>query len=350
MRAWAIVESGKPLQCIELERPKPVGTEVLVEVTHCGICHSDLHLRSGSYNMGGGQVLRVSDRGVTLPRAPGHEPLGRVAELGPDAKGVAIGDRRIVYPWIGCGHCSWCREGLDNLCPDQQIIGVLKHGGFADYVLVPHPRYLVDFGNVDPALAATYTCSGITVYGAIKKALPLAPDVPIVLIGAGGLGLSAIAMLKAFEHRNIISVDLAPEKRAAALAMGATQVVDGTSADLAAAIVAAAGGPVRAVIDFVNITSTAKAGFEALVRGGKLILVGVSGGEMMLSLAGMVFQSKSVIGTVTGSLAELHAVVKLAQDGKLPPFPIKEVARAQTGEVFEALERGEVVGRIVLRQ
>lgn len=98
MRLWAVVENGQPLQCVEVEDPKPQGSEVVVEVSHCGVCHSDLHFWKGTYDLGNGNILKITDRGVTLPRAPGHEVLGKVVAVGPDATGVAVGDRRIVYP------------------------------------------------------------------------------------------------------------------------------------------------------------------------------------------------------------------------------------------------------------
>src|ERR1700759_5075692 len=103
MRAWAVVENGKPLQQLELPTPEPKGTEVLVEVTHCGVCHSDLHIWEGFYDLGGGKHMSLKDRGVVLPLAMGHEIVGRVAKLGPDAKGVKVGDLRIVFPWLGFG-------------------------------------------------------------------------------------------------------------------------------------------------------------------------------------------------------------------------------------------------------
>ena len=87
MRAWAVVENGKPLQELELPTPEPKGTEVLIEVTHCGVCHSDLHIWEGYYDIGGGKKMSLKDRGVVLPLAMGHEIVGRVAKLGPDAKG-----------------------------------------------------------------------------------------------------------------------------------------------------------------------------------------------------------------------------------------------------------------------
>ena len=141
MKMWALVESRKPLQMLEVDDPTPKGTEVIVATTHCGLCHSDLHFWEGEYNLGGGKTMRITDRGVTLPRAPGHEIVGTVVAVGPDAKGVKVGDKRIVYPWIGCGTCDRCRAGEENLCATMKPIGVITHGGMASKVVVPHPRY-----------------------------------------------------------------------------------------------------------------------------------------------------------------------------------------------------------------
>lgn len=348
MRLWAIVENGKPLQCLEVETPKPQGSEVVVEVTHCGVCHSDLHFWKGTYDLGGGQILKITDRGVELPRAPGHEVLGKVVAVGPDAKGVSVGDKRIVYPWIGCGECERCKAGEDNLCDKQKSIGVVRHGGFSSHVVVPHPRYLFDYGDLDPAVATTFSCSAITVYSAIRKMQPLNPDKPVVLIGAGGLGLAAITMLKALDHHNIISVDIDPAKREAALAAGATGVVDGAGEGVAARIVEAAGGPVQGAIDFVNNGKTTATALDCLARNGRLILVGVAGGEMMLSVAGMIFRPRAIIGSGTGSRQELRDVLELAKAGKLEPLPIVRMPKDSANEALMKLKSGDVVGRLVL--
>jgi alcohol dehydrogenase/propanol-preferring alcohol dehydrogenase len=348
MEAWSVVQNGAPLVRLEKPTPEPTGTEVLVAVTHCGVCHSDLHFWEGFYELGGGKRMQLSERGVTLPRAIGHEILGRVARLGPDAVGVAVGDRRIVYPWLGCGTCRRCRAGEDNLCLSQRSLGVMQDGGFASHVVVPHPRYLVDPGDVDPAVAATFGCSGITVLSAIRKVMPLEPDDPVVLLGAGGLGLAAIAMLRALGHVAIVSVDVSAAKLEAATAAGATAVVDGTVADVAAAIVAAAGGPVLAVIDFVNGSATARAALDALAKGGRMVQVGVFGGELNISLIGLIFRAATIMGNNTGNLAELQEVARLAREGRLAPIPVTTMPKDQANAALMRLREGRVTGRIVL--
>jgi propanol-preferring alcohol dehydrogenase len=348
MKAWAVVRHEEPLACLEVNEPVATGTEVVLEVERCGVCHSDLHFWHGVYDMGGGRLMRLADRGVTLPRAPGHEIVARVVAFGEAAEGIAVGQSYVVYPWLGCGHCARCLAEEDNLCLAQRSLGVVQDGGFAERVKVPHPRYLVDYGDLDPSLAATYACSGLTVYSAIGKIMPLDPNAPILLVGAGGLGLAAIAMLKSLGHRRIVSADIAADKREAALAAGATAVVDPAESDVVRQVLEAAGRPVAAAIDFVNASATARFAFDALDKGGRLVLVGVAGGEITLSLAGMIFRAQSVIGNNTGSLKELRAVVALGREGRLGPTPIREFPKDAANAALSALERGEITGRAVL--
>jgi propanol-preferring alcohol dehydrogenase len=155
MRAWAVVENGKPLQEIELPTPEPKGTEVLLETTYCGVCHSDLHIWDGYYDVGGGKRMSLKDRGLVLPLTMGHEIVGRVVKLGPEATGVKVGDLRIVYPWVGCGHCAACLADEDNMCLTPRSLCVMHNGGYGTHVVAPHPRHLVDPGTLDPAVAAT---------------------------------------------------------------------------------------------------------------------------------------------------------------------------------------------------
>ena len=348
MRAWAVVENGQDLQPIDLPTPEPKGTEVLLEVTHCGVCHSDLHIWEGYYDVGGGKRMSLRDRGVVLPLAMGHEIVGRVSKLGPDAAGVAVGDVRIVFPWVGCGHCDRCLAEEDNMCLIGRSIGIYQHGGYATHVLAMHPRHLIDPGTIDPALAATYACSGITVYSAIRKIMPIAPAEPVVLVGAGGLGLAAISVLRALGHQAIISVDVDAGKRQAALDAGATHAVDGSGEGATGRIIEAAGGPVLAVIDLVNGTATAQFAFGALRKGGRLIQVGLFGGELALPLPIMAMRALTVQGSYVGNPKELRELVALAQGGAVAPIPIEQVPQPEANDALMRLRAGRITGRVVL--
>ncbi|CAH2598598.1 Alcohol dehydrogenase [Rhodovastum atsumiense] len=349
MRAWAVVENEAPLQELDLPTPEPQGTEILLETTYCGVCHSDIHIWEGRYDLGGGKVMNLKDRGLTLPVAMGHEVVGRVVKLGPEATGVKPGDIRIVFPWVGCGNCAACSSEQDNMCLTPRSIGIYQHGGYATHVLAPHPRHLVDPGTIDPAVAATYACSGITVYSAINKVLPLPPDEPIVLVGAGGLGLQAISVLRALGHRAIVVVDISAEKRAAAEQAGASRTVDGSGPAVHRAIIEACGAQPVAIIDLVNGTATARFAFDSLRKGGKLIQVGLFGGELSLPLPLMPIRALTVQGSYVGNPRELRELVALAQDGRLAPVPVQTVPQSQANEALMRLRDGKVTGRLVLK-
>ncbi len=349
MRAWAVVETEKPLREIELPTPEPTGTQVLLETLYCGVCHSDIHIWEGRYDLGDGKVMSLADRGLKLPVAMGHEIVGRVVKAGPDAKGVKPGDVRIVFPWVGCGECKACLAEEDNMCVKGRSLGVFQNGGYGTHVVAPHPRHLVDPGGLDLAVAATYACSGITVYSAINKVMPLEPDEPIVLVGAGGLGLNAIAILKAMKHRNIVVVDISAEKRAAAEREGATKTVDGTGPDVVQRLTEACGGPPGAIIDLVNGTATARVAFDALRKGGKMVMVGLFGGELRMPLPLVAMRAITVQGSYVGNPKELRALVKLAQDGNLPALPVTLVPQNQADAALQRLRAGQVTGRLVLK-
>ena len=348
MEAWAVVEHGQPLQLIKREMPTPKGGEVVIEVTHCGVCHSDLHLWEGFYELGGGKRFLFSERGVKLPRAAGHEILGIVAAKGPDAKNVEMGRSYIVYPWIGCGNCRKCERGEDNMCTAQRSLGILEDGGFATHVLVRDEKYLVDPGDIDPAIACTFACSGITVLNAIQKAFPLEPDDAVVLIGAGGLGLSAISALRALGHQKIISVDIEPTKRDAAIRAGAIAAVDGKANDAKAQLLKTSGGPVQAVLDFINNSQTSAMALEVLGKGGKLIQIGMLGGELTVPLVPQILKSISIMGNLVGNLQHLKEVVRLAQEGKWAPIPITMMTPDQAQHALTMIQEGKVIGRLVL--
>ena len=352
MEAYAIVQHGKPLQ--KLSRPTPVPTkrEVLIAVTHSGICHSDLHVIEGSYDLGSRGSLDLAKRGLKLPLIPGHEVVGKVVSWGPDAEGegLTVGDVRLVFPWVGCGECPRCRADEQNLCLSTRPMGLASDGGYGTHVLVSDPKYLLDIDGLNPAVAATYACSGVTVFGAIRKLMPLDPEDMIVVIGAGGLGLNAISLLRALGHERICAVDTGQAKLDAALAQGASRVVlaDGGSASVVAKISEACGGKVLSIIDTVNASATAEFAFDALSKGGKLILVGLFGGELKLPLPLMPAKAATLQGSYVGGLAELREVIALAKRGLMPDIPVTPCDLDDVNEALGDLRDGKVIGRMVM--
>ena len=352
MQAFAIAESGTTeLTEMALPTPTPQGTEILLKVIRSGVCHTDTHLRAGYYDLGRRGHMRLVDRGVPYPLVMGHEVVGVVEAAGPDASGVDIGSTRLVYPWLGCGECAVCADGRENACPRGRNIGVARPGGYADHIVVPHPRYLIDIGELDPSWAATLACSGLTAYSAASRVLPLPPDEPVVVIGVGGVGLTAVATLSALGHKAICAVDMSEANLAAALELGASIVVTADATDLSAKVIAATNGPVAAVIDFVNNDQTASAAFDMLAKGGRMVQVGLFGGEVTIPTALLTLKMLTIEGSFVGTLSELHKVVELAQQGKAPHIPVVD-ANLDLAGVTHSLDRlssGGVTGRIVLK-
>lgn len=350
MKAYAVLKGTKEITEITLPSPTPVGSEVVLRVLHAGVCHSDTHLLEGGYDLGTRGMMLLKDRGVPYPLVLGHEVVGTVAQVGPEASPELVGQTLLVFPWIGCGECSTCRDGHDNACGNGRMLGVQCHGGYAEYISVPHERYLIDISGLDPAWAATLACSGLSSYSAVTKVSHVDPDEAVVIIGAGGLGLTAIAMLQARGHRHTIAVDLSEPNLELAMKMGATKTVLADSPTLAATIVEAAGGPVAAVIDFVNGTSTAIHGFDALRKGGLLVHVGLFGGELTIPTVLLPVKMLTLQGSYVGTLAELEELVDLAKAGTVPHIPIisgrLDVAGV-TGSLARLVDR-KVAGRIVL--
>src|SRR6476620_7071636 len=318
MISYQIVEHGKPLQKVLTQTPKPQGTEVLVRITRSGVCHSDRHIWEGFFDLGGGKRFYVKERGCVPPFTLGHEPLGVVEALGPRARGVKRGQKRLVFPWIGCGKCAVCKAGQYNYCVSgSRIIGVNRNGAYATHVLVPDAKYLLDPGNIDDAFAATLACSGLTAYSASAKLPPLAREDRVAIIGCGGVGLAGVAVLRAKGVKNIIACDVDAAKLATARQLGAKEAVDTRTPEAAAKLAGIAGA-----IDFVGTPATAALGIAALRKGGRDVLVGLHGGELVHPLPRIAQRAMGIVGSYVGNLQELKAVVALAKKGKLKPMPV----------------------------
>ncbi len=350
MHSMAIVEWGRALQPLDAPNPTPQGTEVLVRVTGCGVCHSDIHIQDGYMDMGGGRKVEYGKVGFTLPHTLGHEIVGVVESKGADAAGVAIGDKRVVFPWIGCGQCDFCRRGDELLCANGRALGVRAAGGYADHVLVPHPRYLIDFTGVPEALAATYACSGLTAYSALRELAHLAPEETIVIIGAGGVGLSAVMIAPATLKARIVVADISDRKRDAALKAGGAAVYDNAAKDAVKELRAATqyGAGAGGAIDFVGAPATAQFGVNCLRRGGTMVQVGLAGGDTPFGILTFMQRMLTVTGSYVGSLEELKQLMILVQDGKVPPIPVATRPLRDANLVLDDLRAGKISGRVVL--
>ena len=203
--------------------------------------------------------------------------------------------------------------------PLARSLGVYQNGGYATHVLATHVKHLIDIEGVDPSLAATYACSGVTVYSAINKLMPMDPDEAIVLVGAGGLGLNAIAILKALGHRRICIVDIDREQAGTRRSSRARPTRCWPRAeDTTQAHHRGLRRPGAGIVDLVNGTQTARFAFDALRKGGKLVQVGLFGGEMNIPLPLMPIRALTIQGSYVGDVKELRALIDIAKKGRSP--------------------------------
>jgi propanol-preferring alcohol dehydrogenase len=351
MRSYDVTVFDKPLQRSDRPTPEPTGAEVLVKVHAAGVCHSDLHICEGFFDLGGGKKLEMAGRGVNLPLTMGHEIAGEIVSAGPESEKVTPGRKVVVFPWIGCGHCPICARGDEQNCSRPRSLGIYRGGGYATHVLVPDARYLLDAGDLPPEIAAPFACSGLTTYSALRKLDPrVLREEPILVIGAGGLGLMCLAVMKALSAKGAIVVDIDAGKREAAMAAGALAAIDPKAPDAVKQIRALSGDGfgVYGAIDLVGAGSTVQLGIDSLIKGGHLVVVGLIGGEITLSTPLIPQRALILQGSYVGSLAELGELLDIARNGKIPRIPTTTRPLDEANAALDDLRKGRVLGRTVL--
>src|SRR3974377_1312559 len=348
-RRQSLIAYGQPLRETVAARPAPHGTEVLVRVTCCGVCHSYLHVQDGYFALGGDKRLDITkDR--ALPFTLGHEIAGVVEAAGEDADGAVVGREVAVYPWIGCGACPACRAGEENMCSAHHHLGVAVDGGFATYVLVPHQRYLLHHAPLPATFAGPLMCSGLTAYGALKRLRSHAERGPVLIVGLGGGGLMGVGVGRApalFPHPPLVA-DIDPKKRQAALKAGAAEAFDPADPQARKAVMAATGGGLYAVCDFVGSDKSLQFSTGILARGGKVVVSGLLGGSFSIPAAMIAIKAITIEGTLTGTLAQARELIALARSGKIASIPTHARPLDEAQTALDDLRAGRVVGRTVL--
>lgn len=347
MKAARIMEPQKALEISEVPTPKPKDVEVLVKVKAVGVCHSDLHLWEGGYDTGDG-FMKVTDRGVKFPVIPGHEIVGTVSEIGSAVQGIAVGDNVLVYPWIGCGNCAACRVGNDNVCDTPRSLGVFQNGGYAEYALIPHFKFLAKVSGMELDGAASLACSGLTAYTAIKKSNATSQS-NMVIFGAGGLGLMGVQIARAITNANIIIVDIDDAKLQTAKELGADHAVNSKDPDAVQKIMALCNNKgADCVIDFVNAPPTVKMGLAVIRKRGTMTLVGLFGGSIDLSLVSVPLKAITIQGAYTGNYNDMIELLNLAKRGVINPVISKRYALGEANNALEDLKSRKILGRAII--
>lgn len=347
MLSYRLEKFAQPFVEVRSEAPVPHGRQVVVDIDACGLCHSDVHLYDGHFDLGDGAKVDAT-RIVNPPRTLGHEIVGTVSAVGPEVTDAKVGDKRVVFPWIGCGECGLCRAGDEHLCNIPAALGVHRDGGFATKALVPDSKYLIDYGNLPEAQACTYACSGLTAYSALKKLTPFPAGGKLLIIGAGGVGLSGIRLSKSLGLPAPIVAEVDKAKWDVAKAAGASETIDPTADGAVRALLKSTGGGVLGAVDFVGAGSSFAFGFNTLGKGGKLVSVGLFGGATTIAPAMISMKAVSLIGSYVGSLEEMGEVMQIARSGALAELPVATRPLAELNEALDDLKNGRVRGRVVM--
>ena len=336
MRVARLHKVGKPLQIDDVPIPEVSGDEVLIRIAGAGVCHTDVHIRSGEFPL---------PPTTQWPLALGHENTGHVEAIGPEVSGIAKVDAVMVCGALGCGRCRHCRSGHEPVC---DISLWIAGGGYAEYMLLPASRLAARLDGIDPVEAAPLADAGLTPYRAIKRALPhIYPGGTAVLIGIGGLGHLAIQILRALAPgTQILAVDVNDDRLALALKLGADRAIDGRGDAIGEITELTSGEGASAVFDLVGTEATLRTATAAVARRGILVQVGIGGGTVPLSFFS-VRPEAMITSSFWGSYTELQELLALAARGRVQA----EVTRRpleDVNEVLDMLERGEVSGRVVL--
>jgi alcohol dehydrogenase, propanol-preferring len=336
MRAAVLREFAGPIAIEEVETPVPGPGEALVKVEACGVCHSDLHLAQGDWDM---------LRGITkMPQIGGHEIAGVVSAVGEGVTDLKIGDR-VGVPWLHwtCGECEFCRAGRETLCNKQKITGCTGDGGFAEYVKAPASHVARLPPGLLPEEAAPLLCAGLTVYKALKTC-GVAKGERVAVFGIGGLGHLAIQIAHAMGAQ-VCAIDIAEDKLELARTLGAEWTVNAATDQVPKKIRAIGGAHVALV------TSASAAAYEMALRclrkGGTLGVVGMPNEPFKVSAVALVASETRIVASAVGTREDLRELFEL-----VAKFPIRCHVETRPLDalptVFEEMKRGAVLGRMVI--
>ncbi len=327
-------EAGGVAKLVQVPKPEPGPEDVVVQVLAAGVCRTDLHL------------LDEVKAGAHPPLIPGHEIAGRVATIGADVYTAKVGDLVGVHFEQPCGRCRQCRRQRTNLCEDGTTLGFDAPGGYAEFVLAKQTTILPLPPNFDVAFAAPLGCSGATAYRAVMALGQAEEDDLIVIIGAGGVGLSAIQISKAYNAR-VFAIEPREEARKAALDSGADRAVGPGEAHAAFRNFAADAGA-DVAIDFVGTKSTFDLGRSLLGPGGRFVAVAPGRETVQVAASDLVNGGKAYLGAYSSTMADFARAISLAEAGRLRPVVTRRAPLAAAADVLNDLRAGKIVGRAVL--
>jgi S-(hydroxymethyl)glutathione dehydrogenase/alcohol dehydrogenase len=363
MRAAVLEAPGRPLRIEELAEPAPGPGEVLVSTTACGVCHTDLHVMKGEV-------------AFPTPAVLGHEVSGTVSAVGPGVESVEVGDRVVASFIMPCGWCRHCVRGAEDLCEtffnfnrlrgtlydgrtryrraDGTPVAMYSMGGLAERCVVP----ATDVFGVPEGLpvgdVAILGCSMLTAYGAVHRVGAVRPGDDVAVVAVGGVGSAIIQLALVYGAARIIAVDVSAEKLKAAEALGATHTVDASAADPVDAVRAITEGRgVAVAFEALGSPQTFAAACGMADDGGAVVVIGIApaGTTGQVDLSRLPRRKLRILGSYGGRpRTDMPALLRLVERGVLRPQAMvsRRFGLDEAGAAYEALDRGEIVGRAVV--
>lgn len=337
----AVLHGPKDLKVQEIDVPSPGPGEVLVEVAANGLCHTDVTYYEA----------KIPEKMRIYPLILGHEAAGRVVGLGTGTSGLAEGDSVLLPPVYGCGECDYCQAGLDNLCRKSVMLGGTRHGAYAQYIVVPGKFAF----KMDPSIELERACTAAdavsTVYYALKERVEMQPGDSVAVFGAGGLGLAALNVARELGAAKLYAVDIRDDSLEAAKKLGA-EVINGKGKEkIFKELKSLSGDRIRIALDCVGFGSTIAEAFNTVARGGEVGVIGFTLDQVALRAGNFMGLQKRIGGSWGCPTRLFPEIVELLEGGgiDLGVLVSKFYDLAQVEQAFTDLERGNIVGRAVIR-
>jgi alcohol dehydrogenase len=341
MRAVVVDAVRAQPEVRDVPEPSAPADGVVVRVAATGLCRSDWHAWAGHDD-------------IAFPHVPGHELAGEVVEVGPGVDNWRVGDR-VTVPFVcGCGRCEWCRSGNAQVCPDQQQPGFTHWGSFAELVALhaADTNLVAVPGAVDLATAAGLGCRFATAFRALAARARLIEGEWVTVIGAGGVGLSAVMIARALGAR-VVAVDRNPEALAVAADLGADHVLLADGTDVPAAVADLTGGGSHIAVDAVGSEQTCADAILALRRRGRLAQVGLLPpveGHPRVPMARVIAWELDLLGSHGMAATDYPAMLALIESGALDPARLVErtIGLAEAAALLPSFDTATVAGMTIV--
>jgi propanol-preferring alcohol dehydrogenase len=325
MKAMQFHAAGTPLRLAEIPDPTPKPGEILIKVTACGVCRTDLHVVDGD----------LPD--PKLPLTPGHEIVGRVIGLGPSANRFRVGDR-VGVPWLGwtCGTCRYCRAGQENLCDRAQFTGYHRDGGYAELAVADERFAFAIPGAYSDTEAAPLLCAGLIGH----RALRMAGDAERLGIYGFGAAAHIVAQMARHEGRKVYAFVRPGDLEAAAFAERLGACWSGPSDHPAPE-------PLDAALIFAPVGSLVPAALGAIVKGGSVICAGIHMSDIPAFPYALLWGERVVRSVANLTREDASSFLEIAPKAGVKTS-VQPYRLAEANEALSALREGRIQGAAVL--